>query len=144
MAAAAVESAPIDVPVHATEGVAVSASATAPTAVGEAGDAARKPRRRRGGRNRRREGVAETVDAAGQSSDAQTSAFAKEGSRAAPRGERRPPRERSGAEASSNGSRPSRQVAVTSGNAASKPAGDAPSAKKPGLFSRLTRLFTGR
>ena len=144
VAAAAVESAPIDVPVHATEGVAVSASATAPTAVGEAGDAARKPRRRRGGRNRRREGVAETVDAAGQSSDAQTSAFAKEGSRAAPRGERRPPRERSGAEASSNGSRPSRQVAVTSGNAASKPAGDAPSAKKPVLFSRLTRLFTGR
>jgi len=143
VAAAAVESAPIDVPVHATEGVAVSASATAPTAVGEAGDAARKPRRRRGGRNRRREGVAETVGAAGPSSDAQTSAVAKEGSRA-PRGERRPPRERSGAEASSNGGRPSRQVAVTSGNAASKPAGDAVSAKKPGLFSRLTRLFTGR
>ena len=140
--AARVEAAPIEVPVHATEGVVASASANPVAAGGEAGDVVRKPRRRRGGRNRRREGGAETVDTNGQGNGS-TPAIAKEGNRA-PRGERRPPRERSGAESSANGGRPSRQVAVTSGKSVSKPAGDAASAKKPGLFSRLTRLFTGR
>ena len=62
-----------------------------------------------------------------------------EGNRA-PRGERRPPRERNAAESGGTAhSRPSRQVAVTSG----KPSENA-HAKKPGLFRRLTRLFTGR
>ena len=141
---APVESTPIEVPVHATEGVvAPAATATAHPAVvgGEAGDAVRKPRRRRGGRNRRREGGAENVETAGQSQGPSSSAG--EGNRA-PRGERRPPRERSGAEASAGSGRPSRQVAVTSGKSASHAGGDASSAKKPGLLSRLTRLFTGR
>ena len=49
-------------------------------------------------------------------------------------------RERNAAESGGTAhSRPSRQVAVTSG----KPSENA-HAKKPGLFRRLTRLFTGR
>ena len=74
----------------------------------------------------------------GTGTTAQNAAVA-EGNRA-PRGERRPPRERNAAE--STGAvhhRPSRQVAVTSG----KPSEHA-HAEKPGLFRRLTRLFTGR
>ncbi|RAN82817.1 hypothetical protein B5P43_01710 [Bacillus sp. SRB_336] len=61
-----------------------------------------------------------------------------EGNRA-PRGERRPPRERNTAESTgSTHNRPSRQVAVTSGKV------EHAHPKKPGLFRRLTRLFTGR
>ncbi|MGB5940622.1 MAG: ATP-dependent RNA helicase RhlB, partial [Rhodanobacter sp.] len=60
-----------------------------------------------------------------------------------PRGERRPPRERVAAVANEAASvvhnRPSRQVAVTSGKAV-----EHAHPKKPGLFRRLTRLFTGR
>jgi ATP-dependent RNA helicase RhlB len=139
-----VASPPIDVPVHATEAAVIDAPAHPAAAAGEAGDAARKPRRRRGGRNRRREGGAEAVvGAAANGSDAQAPAVANEASRAV-RGERRPPRERAAADASSNGSRPSRQVAVTSGHASGKPSDGAASVKKPGLLSRLTRLFTGR
>ncbi|MGB3748157.1 MAG: ATP-dependent RNA helicase RhlB, partial [Rhodanobacter sp.] len=56
------------------------------------------------------------------------------------RGERRPPRERTVGEASAAvHARPSRQVAVTAG----KPVEHA-HADKPGLFRRLTRLFTGK
>jgi ATP-dependent RNA helicase RhlB len=69
----------------------------------------------------------------------QTAASAIDGNRA-PRGERRPPRERNATEptASAN-NRPSRQVAVTAGKSH-----EHAHAKKPGLFRRLTRLFTGR
>ena len=118
---------PVAVAVHKTD--------AAPSADGgTAGEGARKPRRRRGGRNRRREGApADGVEATGH----QTAVA--EGNRA-PRGERRPPRERNAAESGGTvHSRPSRQVAVTSG----KPSENA-HAKKPGLFRRLTRLFTGR
>ena len=109
--------------------------AAAPAADGSAAaEGARKPRRRRGGRNRRREGA--PADGAGTMGH--QSAMA-EGNRA-PRGERRPPRERVAAEsAGAVHSRPSRQVAVTSGNAV-----EHAHPKKPGLFRRLTRLFTGR
>lgn len=116
---------PVDVAVHRTE--------TAPAASGDAatGEATRKPRRRRGGRNRRREGApTDGVENAGHGT------AVAEGNRA-PRGERRPPRERNAAESSGNAhSRPSRQVAVTKAEHASP--------QKPGLFRRLTRLFTGR
>jgi ATP-dependent RNA helicase RhlB len=96
-------------------------------------DGVRKPRRRRGGRNRHRDGEATAViDTASQAA-----VVAGSGSRA-PRGERRPQRERNG-ESSAAGNRPSRQVAATSGKA-----GDHAHPKKPGLFRRLTRLFTGR
>ncbi len=99
-------------------------------------DAARKPRRRRGGRNRRREG-APTDTGQGQTQNV----VATEGSRP-PRGERRPPRERNVAEASgSSHQRPSRQVEVTSGKAGEHHHAHP---NKPGLFRRLTRLFTGR
>jgi len=92
----------------------------------------RKPRRRRGGRNRRREGA----PAAEAAAPTQSTPTGHHGGR----GERRPPRERTGGEASVAGhSRPSRQVAVTVG----KPAEHA-RADKPGLFRRLTRLFTGK
>ncbi|WP_447732028.1 DEAD/DEAH box helicase [Rhodanobacter soli] len=125
-AAAAVEQ-PVAVAVHKTD--------AAPAADdGTATEGTRKPRRRRGGRNRRREGApTDGVETTGHQ------AAVAEGNRA-PRGERRPPRERNAAESGGTAhSRPSRQVAVTSG----KP-GENAHAKKPGLFRRLTRLFTGR
>ena len=101
---------------------------------GTATEGTRKPRRRRGGRNRRREGApTDGVEATGHQ------AAVAEGNRA-PRGERRPPRERNAAESGGAAhSRPSRQVAVTSGKSSENA-----HAKKPGLFRRLTRLFTGR
>ncbi|MGY3039752.1 ATP-dependent RNA helicase RhlB [Rhodanobacter sp. TND4EL1] len=126
-AAAAAEQ-PVAVPVQTT--------ATAPSADGgAAAEGPRKPRRRRGGRNRRREGApAEGVEAK------TPPGTVAEGDRA-PRGERRPPRDRNATQASEapKHSRPSRQVAVTSG----KPVEHA-HPKKPGLFRRLTKLFTGR
>jgi ATP-dependent RNA helicase RhlB len=100
-----------------------------------AGDGVRKPRRRRGGRNRRREGAPtdgiETPVPGGN---------VAEGSRA-PRGEHRPPRERNSSESGGKGGhqRPSRQVEVTSGKATEQV-----HLNKPSLFRRLTRLFTGR
>jgi ATP-dependent RNA helicase RhlB len=116
---------PVAVPVHKTE--------SAPAADGGSVEGVHKPRRRRGGRNRRREGApTEGVEAVGHN------AGATESSRA-PRGERRPPRERNPAESGGSAhSRPSRQVAVTSGKT------EHVHPKKPGLFRRLTRLFTGR
>ncbi len=106
----------------------------APTNGSAAEEGTRKPRRRRGGRNRRREGA----PAAGAETNAQPQAPAK--GQHAPRGERRPPRERTASESSGNvHSRPSRQVAVTSGKTS-----EHPHPNKPGLFRRLTRLFTGR
>jgi ATP-dependent RNA helicase RhlB len=124
-AAAAAEQ-PVAVAVHKTDAPSTDGSVAA--------EGTRKPRRRRGGRNRRREGApTDGVEATGHQ------AAVAEGNRA-PRGERRPPRERNAAE--SGGavhSRPSRQVAVTSGKAV-----EHAHPKKPGLFRRLTRLFTGR
>ncbi|HWU75719.1 MAG TPA: ATP-dependent RNA helicase RhlB, partial [Rhodanobacter sp.] len=101
------------------------------------GEGTRKPRRRRGGRNRRREGAA-TPTESGQNPSQHVAA--NEGSRP-PRGERRPPRERKVAEASGH-QRPSRQVEVTSGKTGERH--QAHDAGKPGLFRRLTRLFTGK
>jgi ATP-dependent RNA helicase RhlB len=119
---------PVAAVVHETD-AAPAADGGSPAAEG-----ARKPRRRRGGRNRRREGApTDGVETTGHQ------AAVAEGNRA-PRGERRPPRERNAAEPGGTvHSRPSRQVAVTSG----KPSENT-HAKKPGLFRRLTRLFTGR
>ncbi len=118
---------PVAVAVHET--VAAPAPDGSPIVEGT-----RKPRRRRGGRNRRREGApTDGVETTGHQP------AVAEGNRA-PRGERRPPRERTAAESAGSGhSRPSRQVAVTSG----KPSEHA-HPKKPSLFRRLTRLFTGR
>jgi ATP-dependent RNA helicase RhlB len=117
---------PVAVAVHKTE--------AAPGVDGsEVAEGTRKPRRRRGGRNRHREGApTDGVETNGHG------AAAVDGNRAS-RGERRPPRERSGVESSGSANRPSRQVAVTSGKK-----GDHAHPKKPGLFRRLTRLFTGR
>jgi ATP-dependent RNA helicase RhlB len=118
---------PVAVAVHKTDAAPATDGSTA-------AEGTRKPRRRRGGRNRRREGApTDGVETTGHQ------AAVAEGNRA-PRGERRPPRERNAAESGGTvHSRPSRQVAVTSG----KPSEHA-HAKKPGLFRRLTRLFTGR
>ena len=118
---------PVVVAVHKTE--------TAPTVDGsDIAESTRKPRRRRGGRNRRREGApTDGVETTGH-----TAAVAEVNR--APRGERRPPRERNATESTGSAhNRPSRQVAVTSGKT-----GEHAHAKKPGLFRRLTRLFTGR
>jgi len=100
---------------------------------GVTAEGTRKPRRRRGGRNRHRDGA----PAAGVETAPPQAATA---GHHAGRGERRPPRERAVGESSGNAhSRPSRQVAVTAGKAAEHAHPD-----KPGLFRRLTRLFTGR
>jgi ATP-dependent RNA helicase RhlB len=116
---AAAQPIPIPVPVHATE-------AAAPAS----GDAPRKPRRRRGGRNRRRDGAA--TDTAGAS-------VAQANGDRAPRVDH-PARESNAISAEAGAyHRPSRQVAVTAGKTR-----DNASAKKPGLLSRLTRLLTGR
>ena len=114
--------------------VAAPPAVAAPTDGSPAVEGARKPRRRRGGRNRRREGApTDGVEATGRQP------AVAEGNRA-PRGERRPSRERTAVESAGSGhSRPSRQVAVTAG----MPAEHA-HAKKPGLLRRLTRLLTGR
>ena len=133
-AAEAAPAQPVDVAVHQTEAAPVASAVDA--------EGTRKPRRRRGGRNRHREGApVEVVEKAAQQADHQSAPA--HGSRA-PRGERRPARERNATESSANShSRPSRQVAVTSG----KPVGHAHPTKpgnRPGLFRRLTRLFTGK
>jgi ATP-dependent RNA helicase RhlB len=119
---------PVVVAVQPTE----AAPADGPAAA--AAEGTRKPRRRRGGRNRRRDGApTDGVETTGHSP------AVTEGNRA-PRGERRPPRERNAAESTGNThSRPSRQVAVTSGKT-----GEHAHPNKPGLFRRLTRLFTGK
>jgi ATP-dependent RNA helicase RhlB len=127
-ATAAASEQPVAVPVQKTD--------PTPNADGSmTAEGAHKPRRRRGGRNRRREGA--PTD--GVETTAQQGAVA-EGNRA-PRGERRPPRERNAGQATDTAAhnRPSRQVAVTSGKAV-----EHAHAKKPGLFRRLTKLFTGR
>ncbi|MBQ4855556.1 DEAD/DEAH box helicase [Rhodanobacter sp. B2A1Ga4] len=123
---AAVTEQPVAVTVHKTEAVSTDGSVAA--------EGVRKPRRRRGGRNRRRDGApTDGVETTGHQP------AVAEGNRA-PRGERRPPRERNAAESVGTGhNRPSRQVAVTSGKAV-----EHAHPKKPGLFRRLTRLFTGR
>ena len=111
------------------EPVAVVA-APAPTAAdGATPAAAERKRRRRGGRGRRREGAEAVANG--------TANVAASAETRPPRGERRPPRNGVATEVASS-TRPSRQVAAT---AAGKPAHEG---KKPGLFRRLTRLFTGR
>ncbi|MEO6798361.1 MAG: DEAD/DEAH box helicase [Rhodanobacter sp.] len=124
---------PADVAVHQTE----AAPAADVTAI-DADAGTRKPRRRRGGRNRHREGApAEGVEMVGHQSDHQP---APANANRAPRGERRPSRERKATDSSANGhTRPSRQVAVTSGKTV-----EHAHPNKPGLFRRLTRLFTGK
>ncbi|MBB6188931.1 DEAD/DEAH box helicase [Rhodanobacter sp. MP7CTX1] len=135
-AVAAVESKVVHAEVEVAQPVTVAASTAGvvPGAI-ENGSAegARKPRRRRGGRNRRREGG--PVEGGETKGHSITTAVA-EGNRA-PRGERRPSH---GAESTASANRPSRQVAVTSGVAGEHHAHP----KKPGLFRRLSRLFTGR
>ena len=133
--AAAVVESPAAIPAAAPPPSAPAGDAHAASA-----DSTRKPRRRRGGRGRRGDnGAATAVEANG--SPAQGHAAASTEGNRAPRGERRPPHERSGAEPAAGASRPSRQVVVTSG----KPGEHAHAhPKKPGLFRRLTRLFTGR
>jgi ATP-dependent RNA helicase RhlB len=119
--------------------VAVAEPAPAPAAANggaapanESAEGARKPRRRRGGRNRRREGA----PAAEAATPTQGVPVGHHGGR----GERRPPRERTAGESSAAvHSRPSRQVAVTAGKPVEHTHPD-----KPGLFRRLTRLFTGK
>jgi len=124
--------------VPATAVVVESKTATAastPAGSDTSAEGVRKPRRRRGGRNRRRNGEA---TANGQP---QTNAASDVGR--APRGERRPQRTQeaapSGESNGHHGHRPSRQVAATS----AKPATENHS-NKPSLFRRLTRIFTGR
>lgn len=121
--------------------VAVAAQTTEMAGDAAVAESTRKPRRRRGGRNRHREGEAPE---AGQT-NGQSAAVA--GSARAPRGERRPPRERNKATESTGAGhqRPSRQVEVTAGKSgkSGKP-GEHAHPNKPGLFRRLTRLFTGR
>ncbi|WP_158880573.1 DEAD/DEAH box helicase [Rhodanobacter sp. L36] len=112
----------------------IVADTSAPGTADATAEGTRKPRRRRGGRNRRREGEATAVvETQGQPATNPTT-----GNRA-PRGERRPARERSAADVAAHGGRPSRQVAVTSGKT-----GEHAHPKKPGIFRRLTKLFTGR
>jgi len=98
-------------------------------------ESVRKPRRHRGGRGR----THRTEDAAAVEASAASAGNAPAAASRAPRGPRRPQRERLDAPAAVGVHRPSRQVAVTAG---------VPSThahpKKPGLFRRLTRLFTGR
>ncbi|MFA6229897.1 MAG: DEAD/DEAH box helicase [Rhodanobacter sp.] len=117
--------------------VAVVEPAAAPASVADgsvAGDGVRKPRRRRGGRNRQREGApTDGLETAAPGGNVAA------GNRAL-RGERRPSRERSAGESgATTHQRPSRQVEVTSGKASEQV-----HLNKPSLFRRLTRLFTGR
>ena len=97
----------------------------------------RKPRRRRGGRNRSKNKNASTT------SETQTQEAAPAGndSAASPasRTERRPPRPSRTTEPTAPVSRPSRQVEAT---AASNE--HAAPHKSPGLFRRLSRMFTSR
>jgi ATP-dependent RNA helicase RhlB len=121
------------------EAPAVAVAAAAPAAeaapASDNTEGTRKPRRRRGGRNRRRDGA--PVAGAEVTTPTQAAPSGHHGGR----GERRPPRERTAGEASAavHHARPSRQVAVTSGKAVEHARPD-----KPGLFRRLTRLFTGK
>ncbi len=113
--------------------VAVEKTEVAPAADGSASEGVRKPRRRRGGRNRRREGApADGAVANGQE------AAANEGHRA-PHGERKPRARGAGEATGTAHKRPSRQVEVTSAKS-----GQHAHPNKPSLFRRLTRLFTGR
>jgi len=125
----------IDTIAAASAAPVVDAASVARDTVGNVdGESARKPRRRRGGRNRHREGgVAGAPEANGQNA-----VHTGEGNRAS-HGERRPSRERNATESIGIASRPSRQVEVVSGNAR-----DHAHPNKPSLFRRLTRLFTGR
>jgi ATP-dependent RNA helicase RhlB len=120
-----------------------TATATAPAPAGAAGEAAAasadgapKRRRRRGGRGRRRnngEAAAATANPGNNAAPAAAGSAARGGNR--PARVERAPRERAAAESAGH-PRPSRQVEAQSGLA--------PAAKKPGLFRRLSRLFTGR
>jgi ATP-dependent RNA helicase RhlB len=126
----------VDTPVVAAEqpvAVEVPKADGVPATEAAASDAVRKPRRRRGGRNRNREGA--PVDAATTQGQGVS---ANDGDRPA-RGERRGSRERNTTEPTAH-QRPSRQVEVTS----TAKTGERAHPNKPSLFRRLTRLFTGR
>jgi ATP-dependent RNA helicase RhlB len=118
---------PDSVPISADGG---ATAVPAPSASTVADAPARKPRRHRGGRGRRR--PAEEV----QAGAAQAGAGAPAAADAVARGSRRSPRPRGEASPAPASHRPSRQVVVTEG------AAGAHRGKKPGLFRRLTRLFT--
>ncbi len=98
-------------------------------------ESVRKPRRHRGGRGR----THRTDDATAVAANAANAGNAQPSADRPSRGAHRSQRERTDAASTPGVHRPSRQVAVTAG---------APGAhahpKKPGLFRRLTRLFTGR
>ena len=116
-------------PKQATDDTGDSQASTPPTAAGES---TRKPRRHRGGRGRRRpEDEPSPVVAAGDDA-------ASAPSGAGPRNSRRSKRGHGDTTSVPAAHRPSRQVAVTEGGSG------AHRGKKPGLFRRLTRLFTGR
>ncbi len=118
--------------VPAAEATPVAATAT--PSDGAAATGTRKPRRRRGGRNRRNDAAPTT------SVETNAPAQATPKGHHATRGERRPPRERGAGESPGNShARPSRQVAVTTGKTT-----EHAHPNKAGLFRRLTRLFTGR
>ena len=120
-----------DKPAAILNGAQAAADADSP----EHAQSTRKPRRHRGGRGR----THRTEDVAAAETGAASADSAPAAGNRAARGSRRPPRERLDAPAATGAHhRPSRQIAVTAG---------APSVhahpKKPGLFRRLTRLFTG-
>ncbi|MEO8747703.1 MAG: DEAD/DEAH box helicase [Rhodanobacter sp.] len=110
-------------------------AADSPTSVAPplASEPARKPRRHRGGRGRRQH--ADDVPAAAAAAGAESS---PPSSGAGPRNTRRAKRGHGDPASAPATHRPSRQVTVTDG------AASAHRGKKPGLFRRLTRLFTGR
>ncbi|MBN8712596.1 MAG: DEAD/DEAH box helicase [Xanthomonadales bacterium] len=119
------EAAPVEAGSTPAQGPAVGAPAQA-----AADTPARKPRRHRGGRGRRRP-VEE-----GQANAVQADAGAPTSADAGARGSRRTSRPRAESSPTPTSHRPSRQVVVTEGAAGTH------RGKKPGLFRRLTRLFT--
>jgi ATP-dependent RNA helicase RhlB len=109
-----------------------TAPAPAPAPEGATAEGERKRRRRRGGRNRRREGGEGANVAAANPVAAAEGAHSTHGERRPPRAPRTPVETAPAASVA----RPSQQVPAV--------AGEHGHARKPGLFRRLTRLFTGR
>ena len=110
------------------------ADAAAATSNLEQPESTRKPRRHRGGRGRTHRTDEPAVAESSAAGAGNAPAAASRGAR----GARRPQRERTDAPSAAGVHRPSRQIAVTAGAP-----GVHAHPKKPGLFRRLTRLFTG-
>ena len=110
------------------------ADAAAATSSLEQPESTRKPRRHRGGRGRTHRTDEPAVAESSAAGAGNAPAAASRGAR----GARRPQRERTDAPSAAGVHRPSRQIAVTAGAP-----GVHAHPKKPGLFRRLTRLFTG-